>query len=82
MSLQRLLQAFRQAGNTPLSVITLAQRVQLEPAVVEGMLLTLLHKGRIREALPAAQSGCPFCALHGDCQPATDTCKMYTLVEQ
>jgi DNA-binding IclR family transcriptional regulator len=77
--LQRILTTLRQY-NMPLSLDMLSQQLDIEPAALDGMLQTLVQKGRIIE-LDSNQLGqrCQSCPLHDACVP---DCTWYILAEK
>jgi len=61
MPLRAVLEAFGQAG--PLSLSQLAQRLDVEPNMLDGMIQFWVHKGKLREV---GQHNCTACGvLHG-----------------
>jgi hypothetical protein len=75
--LERVLGLMKQY-DMPLSTEFLSQQLDIEQSALEGILLTLERKGRIREAQERQGAlACASCPLADTCPPA---CKTYTLV--
>ncbi len=79
--LQTILAAFRQHDSI-VSLATLSRQLGVEPSALEGMLTTLIRKGRIAE-VTHDQGACHHCLLHEHCNPGTATTqKLYVLAEK
>ncbi|NJP04747.1 MAG: hypothetical protein HC837_03485 [Chloroflexaceae bacterium] len=77
--LQLILHEFRQS-RCALSLDTLSQRLQIEPAVLEGMLSTLVRMGRICE-VSSSPEHCSSCPISHHCPPAGSHQSGYMLTE-
>ncbi len=78
--LQAILTEFRQSGFI-LPLDRLSQRLHVDPDVLEGMLLTLIRKGRIIE-IDKAQAVCQTCPVHTRCGAVSGGGKLYMLAER
>lgn len=61
-----------------MSLTTLSQTLGVEPSALEGMLCTLVRKGRIIE-ITHDQGVCQLCPIHEQCTPGTIEQKLYML---
>lgn len=77
--LHQILAAFH-TGQPSLSLVDLSQRLGVEPAALEGMLHTLVIKGRLF-ALSDDGSGCQTCPLQRGCSGCASGVKGYMLRE-
>ena len=75
--LQQILAEF-QSGHPSLSVADLSRRLEVDPAALEGMLRTLVAKGRLI-ALSDDGSGCQACPLQRGCAGCASGVKGYVL---
>jgi hypothetical protein len=75
--LQAILAEFKHSQNI-LSLTSLSQKLGVEPSALEGMLCTLVRKGRIIE-LTHDDDACQICPLHERCTPGTTEHKLYML---
>ena len=76
--LKQILAEF-QAAKAPLSLPELSQKLALEPGALEGMLQTLLQRGRLQEIRPIAHD-CAACPAKGGCFILScRVCKLYIL---
>lgn len=65
MILNEILAEFQQA-TTPLCAAELSQKLAIDTAALEGMLQTLVQRGRLLEIDPG-QPGCVACPARGGC---------------
>ena len=65
MILKEILAEFQQA-TTPLCAAELSHKLEIETAALEGMLQTLVQRGRLLEIDPG-QPGCVACPARGGC---------------
>ena len=77
--LQQILAEF-QGGQPSLSVDDLSRRLGVEPVALEGMLRTLVAKGRLL-ALANDGFGCQTCPLQRGCSGCPSRVKGYVLTE-
>jgi hypothetical protein len=63
--LSQILAEFQKARQ-PLCLDELSQVLAIEPSALDGMLQTLVQRGRLRIIDPA-QPGCPACPTRGGC---------------
>lgn len=76
--LGHILAAFK-TYDIPLSLTMLSKHLEIEPSVLEGMLLTLERKGRIVEMCGEDMlDRCHDCPLHRSCGPQE---KLYQLAD-
>lgn len=68
--LRQILQEFQQAS-TPLCAAELSQKLAIDPAALEGMLQTLVQRGRLLEIDPGQQL-CVACPARGGCMIMTN----------
>ncbi|MBW7884478.1 MAG: hypothetical protein H3C34_17930 [Caldilineaceae bacterium] len=64
----------------PVSVERMAHELQIEAALLTGMLDYWVRKGRLREICLSGE-GCPTCGIRGSCPFVTALPRAYTLVE-
>jgi hypothetical protein len=63
--LSQILAEFRQARG-PLCLDELSRKLDIENSALEGMLQTLVRRGRLLEITPISY-GCPACPARGGC---------------
>lgn len=78
--LQAILAEFRQ-HDTMMSLTLLSQRLGIAPSVLDGMLTTLVRRGRLI-ALRHNQDACQHCPIAERCNPTISTQTVYMLAPQ
>lgn len=71
------------AASGPVSLAEMAQRLQLEPGILEGMIAYWVRKGKLREVFAMSSgAGCARCGISDSCPFVVPMPRTYELVRE
>lgn len=80
--LRAVLDQFATASG-PVSLAEMAQHLQLEPGILEGMIAYWVRKGRLREVFAMSSgAGCARCGISDSCPFVVPMPRTYELVRE